>query len=463
MRSPLRSLIGRLVRALALVLWTSVPSAAQVTIPNTFTAGTVANPDQVNTNFSTLGTQALNRTGGTMTGTLTTLNVVPAVDNAYDLGSGAARYQDAFLAGTLAVGGTSTLTGAVAMAGLLTNTAFGTHAFSAAGGPGANVLGVRNTQDGAANFGRLQVGNFTTAALGVFDAYAPAYTSVGYQTASGVLVGGLGAGGLTLAATDASATVRIHAAGTVAPALTVQNAFVSIGPITTTSLTQGLILNQGANDDEIQAWKSSDVAHGMTAITGTDTYGRVGKFDPAVGGLFIGGLSEGEAGLNLQGVATTANTSKTVAASGAVYVTAYLRDGTGVQPMTADGNLFIISDAGQARWFVDKEGDTYRDGSDNTFSLFDDVALALTWEHVMSPVPPTHLDEAFRRYSRYNADALITAGLLAPRDPQTGRHFYNESALLRVVTGGLWQLGIAQDGILERLAALEAALAGGAR
>lgn len=55
-----------------LILAACVPTAAraQVTIPNAFVAGTVASADKVNANFTFLGAQALNRTGGTVTGNI---------------------------------------------------------------------------------------------------------------------------------------------------------------------------------------------------------------------------------------------------------------------------------------------------------------------------------------------------------------------------------------------------------
>lgn len=58
-----------LVALLMLLLPTTV--AAQVTITFTFTNGTTADADQVNANFTVLGSQALNRTGGTITGNIT--------------------------------------------------------------------------------------------------------------------------------------------------------------------------------------------------------------------------------------------------------------------------------------------------------------------------------------------------------------------------------------------------------
>lgn len=56
----------------ALVVVSDPPTLrAQIAVPFTFTAGTVIDPDQMNTNFSALGNSALNRTGGGMTGPLT--------------------------------------------------------------------------------------------------------------------------------------------------------------------------------------------------------------------------------------------------------------------------------------------------------------------------------------------------------------------------------------------------------
>jgi hypothetical protein len=60
-----------LLHVLAWVLLPAAPVHAQVTITFTFSNGTVADADQVNANFTVLGSQALNRTGGTITGNIT--------------------------------------------------------------------------------------------------------------------------------------------------------------------------------------------------------------------------------------------------------------------------------------------------------------------------------------------------------------------------------------------------------
>lgn len=80
---------------LSLLLWVGSASA-QITVPNTFVASTRIVSADVNQNFSTLGTNALNRTGGTMTGTLTTLGIVPTTNSASDIGASGTRYANVY-------------------------------------------------------------------------------------------------------------------------------------------------------------------------------------------------------------------------------------------------------------------------------------------------------------------------------------------------------------------------------
>lgn len=110
---------------LSLLLVGLVLGEAQVTIPNTFTAGTTISSSQVNLNFATLGANALNRTGGTMTGGLTTVGITPSADNTYDMGSASFRYANIYGtqfrgggANITALNGTNISTGTVPQANL---------------------------------------------------------------------------------------------------------------------------------------------------------------------------------------------------------------------------------------------------------------------------------------------------------------------------------------------------------
>lgn len=69
---------------------------------------------------------------------------------------------------------------ALTLGGVLTVEGFGTHAFST-GNTGGNILGIRNTSAGTGNYGRLQVGNNTTASGIMFSAYASTHATAPSQ------------------------------------------------------------------------------------------------------------------------------------------------------------------------------------------------------------------------------------------------------------------------------------------
>lgn len=81
--------------------------------PYTFAPNTTILSSEVNTNFSTLFSDALNRTGGTMTGTLNTRTLLPVADNTYDLGSATYRYRNVYVVGAIAAGGSGSFSDAV--------------------------------------------------------------------------------------------------------------------------------------------------------------------------------------------------------------------------------------------------------------------------------------------------------------------------------------------------------------
>lgn len=212
------------------------------------------------------------------------------------------------------------------------------------------------------------------------------------------------------------------------------NGFVGINESLNANMTAGLVVNQLLADDEIFAAKSSDVAHGITDAAETDTYFTIVKKDSSNGGVRLDGYNEGTIGMFLVGNATTEETSAPSNASIAnVMVVGQKKSGTSVGLQGANAHLFAIRNFGTTRWLVDAEGDTYRDGTDNTFDEWDDIQLARAFELEMSPAKV--IRSQFDEFLRYGRDDLVRAGIL------TGAgDFYNESQLLRLVTGGLWQI-----------------------
>jgi hypothetical protein len=109
---------------LVVLAW-ATPARAQLgSVPYTFTPGTTISSTQFNTMFSTIYANALNRTGGTLTGSLTTLGLLPTADNTSDLGSAALSYRNGWFDGTLTVAtlATTTLSGALTTTSRITAT-----------------------------------------------------------------------------------------------------------------------------------------------------------------------------------------------------------------------------------------------------------------------------------------------------------------------------------------------------
>lgn len=88
----------KLLAISALMLLLPAVAGAQLgSVPHTFTGGTTIFSSDVNENFSTVYNNALNRTGGTMTGQLTSQNIMPDSTGVRDIGSSALKYDELFV------------------------------------------------------------------------------------------------------------------------------------------------------------------------------------------------------------------------------------------------------------------------------------------------------------------------------------------------------------------------------
>ncbi len=160
-----------------------------------------------------------------------------------------------------------------------------------------------------------------------------------------------------------------------------------IGDTVNAKSTIGLTINQGANDDEIVSLKSSDVAHGVTGITETDTYGALGKAIAASGGLNVKGLSEAGQGLLIQAIATTEDTTKSTSGAGNIELQAYLKSGSSVTDHGTDANLLVMRNSGTTRFIFDAEGDPHQDVGVAwvNFDSYNDVALLNATSALLHP------------------------------------------------------------------------------
>lgn len=112
-----------------------------------------------------------------------------------------------------------------------------------------------------------------------------------------------------------------------------------IGDTANSKMAQGLTINQGANDNEIFAAKSSDVAHPITGLAEADTYFNIKKFNALMGGATLLGLSDGDSsGVIIQGAIGATSPSATTAAT--LFLAVKSNGGTGDAPLAATETAF---------------------------------------------------------------------------------------------------------------------------
>lgn len=262
---------------------------------------------------------------------------------------------------------TATLTGTFSIpTGLFSAGGFGAHEFTS-GGTGTQRLTVRNTTSGTNNQASVDVGNNSTATLGRFVGLSSAFTPSGYSLASGVVLEGNGAGGLSLAASDATGDVRIYAGGSGTARLTVDDT-----GLTTATNLQATIQKSGSAQPGFLAYNSATdvVATGATIDFDTEVYDTANNFasDQFIApqtGIYLlcanvtfsdNAASAFTVSINTPGVLYTVfNTLSATAGGGGGCIHASMSTGDGavVVISTTDANATIEAVSGTARqtWF----------------------------------------------------------------------------------------------------------------
>jgi len=210
--------------------------------------------------------------------------------------------------------------------------------------------------------------------------------------------------------------------------------------------TIGLTINQEANTDEILTVKSSTVAHGITDITETDTYGFARKLT-ADGGLLLYGLTGGSYGAMLIGAGVTDNTTKSTAGLGYVELRAYKKDGTAVGVTGADANLVVIRNYGTTRFIFDAEGTGHADDSWTTFSdrrLKRDIAPIRYGLNEILALEPVNYNRADNGKARLGLIAQDVHGIIpeATRMPPNAESMWSldSNALVPVLVRAIQEL-----------------------
>jgi len=248
---------------------------------------------------------------------------------------------------------------------------------------------------------------------------------------------------------------------------------VFIGDTANSKMTVGLTINQGSADNDILTFKSSDVAHGLTSLTETDTYAYFKKPSGTLGGMAITAIAEATAEpvFSFEVYGGDWGTAKSSSALGAFVYYATEHDGAnGTRTPTSDANVFVVranTTAGvRSLFIVAEDGDIHVDGSATvgTFDAWDD-AVALRsferWRHGEADGKMDHMVLASRfDDNMYSKEELEQTKIIQVVDDDEwldgNRSLVNAGALGRLTTGAIWQNHEMIDAILE---AQEAAFA----
>jgi hypothetical protein len=214
---------------------------------------------------------------------------------------------------------------------------------------------------------------------------------------------------------------------------------VAIGDTANANMTVGLTINQSGNDNEILAFKSSDVAHGITGTgTETDTFGKFSK-QAASGGLLMQGYSDATEGLNVWGIITTETTTDTSASVGAIGLSARLKSGTSWTTLGATGNAFYVSNLGTTVMLIKGNGDMHI--TNTTLAALDgedDVGLVRAFQRSASDGLGMAMTEWDQQITS-NEEDLKRVGVISSEGD-----FVIQQRMNSLLGGSVWQLHVAQ-------------------
>ena len=182
-------------------------------------------------------------------------------------------------------------------------------------------------------------------------------------------------------------------------------------------MTVGLTINQGANDNQALALKSSDVnggGGGAATWEGTvedDTFFSIEKRHATHGGIKLRAYSGtgSSVGMVLQHTGGTPGTTKSTSGGAMVTILAEEVDGAGAlnANVTANGNIFAvearISSSNLTRFLVDEDGDMWSVTAGDTFDDYDDSALLDSYDAIRSD---------YRKWTEQEEDLLVKTGIL---------------------------------------------------
>lgn len=221
-----------------------------------------------------------------------------------------------------------------------------------------------------------------------------------------------------------------------------------------------VVINQAAADDEVLEFKSSDVAHGITDIIETDTYGRFLKASGANGGVQLDGVADtGAMGILLRGIMKTADAAKATTAIGAVSIQAQLISNTSVVASGANANMLTIGDGATTRFIFDAEGSFFADVESTTFDTYNDLDLLNAMDMEIQRRQGDPVKGEFGDFLEKNKAILEKERIVHYHNETGPRAMVNMTRLAMLHTGAIRQVGRMLDEVTKKYTALTQKLA----
>ena len=202
----------------------------------------------------------------------------------------------------------------------------------------------------------------------------------------------------------------------------------------------GLTLQQNADDGKILTFKSSDVAHGITAEGETDTFGFFQKASATKGGLYLRVLAEDMSGerfvMSVNGEGNLL-TGKATNQSGGIELGVNNKNGTGVTSVNSDGNLLVIRNYTNTQFIFDAEGTFHSNVGTATYDEYDDAQLVRAMD--LSTSTKGLIASKFDDFVKYNHEDLAAAKIVGREDDGTPNSMVNWTAMSQLHNGAIWQ------------------------
>lgn len=308
--------------------------------------------------------------------------------------------------------------GAALAGAIAADTAADDGVFESAGNTGISILAP------AANIGRVAFGDPTSSAT----SYA---AQVFWDRANGAM--GIGTvltntHVLKLLAGDNREVMRL------AGSSTTQRVAIGDGTFTVPNENTGAMIGGATAAQTGLDFAASDIAHGMTTILPTTTFGNI-VGSGATGCLNINGLTESTIAMQLAGYAVTDDTTHSTNGRAIVEVQAYLKNGTGVT--ASAGSIFGVRNNGATQLLLNADGTLYLHVggvSPTDFDRHDDAAVVRAFNDFLG----LRGDE--ERYRRLASPDLDLVSFVSKADRKRGvAPMWNLTNVVKVHNGWMVQ------------------------